>query len=763
MTDGPWNDYAPAAPQGPVAFPGGGGQMPSGEATNDPAVWARWLKEDAATTPAAPRAVAPNPMPADLSQHGAEAPSGTGAPIIVHAAPVAGPWDDYKPTKQTGILANAGAGTNEGTMRLLGAPVDVATGALNLGAKGVNALTGTNIPLIEHPVGGADWWMDRERAVGLDPRDVETRSTLEKLARAGGEGVADVALPGAAARALPALGGAAGAVQRMFGSGASASGAASGAAAAVGGEGAGEATQGTAAEPYARFLGTLATGVNPRLALGRAPNKMLASVLNGTTPAQFSAAQSLLNESRAAGMDLSLAEAVHYASNGITRLPELMRVVEQSAAGAAVTKPFFAQRPGQVRAGAENVFDRLSTSPVAPTEVAPRVQNATLGPPVGASPETAAGAEQARTAATSPFYTAAATDRVPPDQVEALLQQIDSTIAADKTGILHPQLTNLRDALTEKAATDTAPRVPVTDIENLNRARKTFRDAIDLPPIAADAIPKEVAKNVSGILQQLRSAMVAASPNLSKGNWLHQRLTENYVQPLQRSVTGQLAQTDKIERQLGILFGDAGRLPGSEAQISRAVHVIAATDPEVAKQLVRIHLEKAFDAASEGVGVAPNQMGGPKFAKAVAPQGTQQEKNIEAALAALPQGNVRLGAFRGMMRIFRAMGSRLAPGSPTAEKLEMQQELRGSRPVTEMAATVTSPWAAAKQAEKIFGDWRYRRNTADIARVLTTGDVSDLRRLALAPAAGLRAQAALVALIGSGAPSNDRQPQRAAQ
>jgi len=55
---------------------------------------------------------------------------------------------------------------------------------------------------------------------------------------------------------------------------------------------------------------------------------------------------------------------------------------------------------------------------------------------------------------------------------------------------------------------------------------------------------------------------------------------------------------------------------------------------------------------------------------------------------------------------------------------------------------------------KIFQDFRYGRNTAQLARIFTQGNVSDLQALASAPANSLRASAALAGLV-----ARDNQPE----
>lgn len=54
------------------------------------------------------------------------------------------------------FLSQGMSGLNEGIAMSLGAPVDLATLALNKAGEGINALTGSNIPQIDKPFGGSD-------------------------------------------------------------------------------------------------------------------------------------------------------------------------------------------------------------------------------------------------------------------------------------------------------------------------------------------------------------------------------------------------------------------------------------------------------------------------------------------------------------------------------------------------------------------------------------------------------------------------------
>jgi hypothetical protein len=85
------------------------------------------------------------------------------------------------------------SGVNEGIANTLGLPVQAATGLLNLGSTGINKLTGSQIPMIEKPVGGVDTFRQM-----LSPtiREESADPALQMTRRVGQE-VGAWALPGA--------------------------------------------------------------------------------------------------------------------------------------------------------------------------------------------------------------------------------------------------------------------------------------------------------------------------------------------------------------------------------------------------------------------------------------------------------------------------------------------------------------------------------------------------------------------------------------
>jgi hypothetical protein len=76
------------------------------------------------------------------------------------------------------------SGINEGLASFAGAPVDLVTGALNLGSSGINYALGTDIPKIENPVGGSE----SLRGV-MDPliSDTEPQTMPQRYLRRGGQ------------------------------------------------------------------------------------------------------------------------------------------------------------------------------------------------------------------------------------------------------------------------------------------------------------------------------------------------------------------------------------------------------------------------------------------------------------------------------------------------------------------------------------------------------------------------------------------------
>ncbi|CAM5579108.1 hypothetical protein ATER59S_05054 [Aquamicrobium terrae] len=111
--------------------------------------------------------------------------------------------------KRSGIALNATAGVNDAIYSTLGAPVDLARGAINLGISGYNAATGSDVGhLAPDSFMGKEWIKSLMGDIHpvLDPDNTEATTTSERLARGAGEGVGYTVAPqvalGGASRAI---------------------------------------------------------------------------------------------------------------------------------------------------------------------------------------------------------------------------------------------------------------------------------------------------------------------------------------------------------------------------------------------------------------------------------------------------------------------------------------------------------------------------------------------------------------------------------
>jgi len=95
------------------------------------------------------------------------------------------------------------SGVNESVAGVLGAPVDVATAAINLIPKGLNALTNSELPTIQDPVLGGEWFRDKMADWAIyDPTD----DPYKQFTRRVGESVGAAAIPGMGAGSLSRAG-----------------------------------------------------------------------------------------------------------------------------------------------------------------------------------------------------------------------------------------------------------------------------------------------------------------------------------------------------------------------------------------------------------------------------------------------------------------------------------------------------------------------------------------------------------------------------
>lgn len=557
--------------------------------------------------------------------------------------------------------------------------------------------------------------------------------------------------PGAARSAAPATAGLAGDIARF------------GIAPGLASEAAGQATEGTAFEPYARTGAALAAG--GVAALARRPGTAEASVRDAAgnlTAENVRQAQALMNQAEQIGAPITFAEAVQQVTNGATRLGSLQRVVEQSRGGAEPMAAFMAGRPAAVQRAGNAAIDAIGPIPANPSMVAADVQRAAEG--------IIGDAMQARTTATQGFYRAAAGDQVDPSRIATMLDDIDAAIAGDRTGILSGPLGELRDRLTASPATPGtpaqriprqtpagatiyqtvpatpgAPRVPVTDVESLSRARKFFRDRTELPQFAERAIDKETAGRIGPVLDRLDAEMTAVSPGYAQGNAAYQDFTRRVVDPLQQSPIGKLMARSEFADQARIIL-DPNPVPGSAAEVANAVRLIRQRAPDSARALVSQRIRQVFNEATQTNAGGPNQWGGAKF-NATIRGNSQQAENLRAVVDAL-HGPGAYDGFARTLDVFEAMGRRQPAGSQTEFNRQITEELKRGGILGEATSLAASPASLASKARDIYEGWRYGRNTDQLAAFLTRPDAAThFARIARLEPNSPRARAIAAALL----------------
>lgn len=279
-----------------------------------------------------------------------------------------------------GIASNFAAGANKQIFGALGAPVDLATGAMNLIPRGINAAAGTNIPTIDNPVGGSQWLGQQFGKVSVDPNTIQPSNEAERIAQGAGGGVAAVptlALSGAAAalRGGTKLFGSVANAIRSSGGSSGPSAALTTTAAGVGG-GAGQAASDAVpewAKPYADLAGNIAgagavaggvagvrnglnlitrkageagigskldlNGVRATASQANAAGDKLASAIG--PEGQQNIARSLDTEAQARAIEANPDAAFHQAEQ--ERLTAKMRTFEESGA------PFWSSLPSDVQ------------------------------------------------------------------------------------------------------------------------------------------------------------------------------------------------------------------------------------------------------------------------------------------------------------------------------------------------------------------------------------------------------------------------------
>lgn len=501
---------------------------------------------------------------------------------------------------------------------------------------------------------------------------------------------------------------------------------------AVTSEAAGQATEGTQYEGMMRFLGALFGNAGAAATRAHnAPDATIRRATEGTTDAEWQAAQRL--QDNRFGIDLSSPESLAQARGGASKLRDLLRVVEGSQTGGAVTAPFFAQRPGQVDNAVGSVLDQIAPQHPQPSTLGPRAAEA-AGSVIDQT-------RQGINDQTRPLYDATGpvgpAGPVPPQvvpQAQFAAIQADPRFAAG--------LQRLRN--NAELAPDYAG-LPDNSISVVDAVTKDLHARGEALANAANPLyGPELAGRSRAAASDARNAATTASPEYAQALAEQEALRRTQLNPLEQGPVGRVAAaTDTPTASNAIL--PQNPLAGSAPEAADATRRLAAQDPETTAALVRQNLADKYSAAQTETQSGSRESAGAKFHKSVAGNDQRQEV-LDAVLRALPGGQVPADAAAQLLDVLQATMRRDAAGSTTAANQLIHGDLGERSPFGTLiglikslgTSFVTQAGDAAKRAQ-------LRGNLGELGDILTGPDAvqrtraaRDRRPTISYPEAGLR-------------------------
>jgi hypothetical protein len=459
-------------------------------------------------------------------------------------------------------------------------------------------------------------------------------------------------------------------------------------------EGAAQIAEGMGASPTAQTMARTIAGLGSGLAIGGVnavrggADISLRNAAQGVTPQQLQMAAALKDRAQAAGINLTMANAIQQVTGGATGLGQLQRAVE----GNSLLQRYFAELPEQMRTAMMAQLDQIGPS-VPPSTLAPRVQQASAGV-----------LETLRRRANEdadPFY------RNLPGQS---LLDADYAVLAENPSFQRAlgEVRGNPEIAPNLMAGGTA--VPDNDLSVINAVVKRLRT------LSEEAVPNSMrtggdletaavrtnAANLADELARQASRDYGIARDTVRG------VNEAFGDPLKAGVIGALADTSDVAPNLATMTGRIFPPKPFEGQADEAVQafeLMNLVDPTVGGPLVRQHLARQFmDSMKDKTG-GPNQFGGADFAARMFGNEEQRRAVLGAidvtapppSPLAFPPLNPNAPQARPsdpmaqLVEILQATGQRHQGGSQTAFIQELQRQMRGGDVVQESWASLLNP------------------------------------------------------------------------
>jgi hypothetical protein len=615
-------------------------------------------------------------------------------------------YEAHSPSTAKDVAKSAGVGVGKGVIGIAGFPADVA-----------NAFGNARDKYIVNPIA---------RAIGVDELPVDQPTALDKFGSKAIQSAIEDNVTGefykpqttagkyaeTVGEFVPAAMTGPGGFARKIGMQAVLPGLAA--------EAAGQATEGTAAEPYARAGAGIVAGLGGA-ALSR-PGSATAAIQGrlpaGVTQQTVDDARKLMVESKTRGIDLTWPEALSQVS-GKPVLTDTQRILESAPQSRTRMQEFFGDRPQQFDQAALNEFGHIAPGTATPSQI---------GPQVGRAANEAAGdVRGAINAASEPFYKNAESVLLTPQEM-MVVRQIPGWKEARAAVRNDPQLNSY------------VSHLPDNSVGFLNEVKKYFDQSAKnsgskFNPGANQQVQAVHEKAASAVKQIAE----IKSPDYATALSIQQQAREQFLQPLLDGPLGRLAKKDvTTQKAIGALF-PSNPLPNSHNEIATAVGALAKKNPGAATQLVRAHLESTFNEATRSLQGGPNQFGAAGFAKALVGN-PQQRVNLQAAVESLPNGKDLWAGFDGFLKAAEASGTRQAKGSLTEFNKGDIKALSGSNPVGEVVKTGLAPGKWWSIVNDKWSQWKLGKNLDELATILTDPKSGPtLKRIASMPSGGQEA------------------------
>jgi hypothetical protein len=412
-------------------------------------------------------------------------------------------------------------------------------------------------------------------------------------------------------------------------------------------ETAGQLTKGTSMEPYARAAAGLTAGVGTAMAMRPSyGDRLLGSATQGVTDDGYATAQRLKDDAQRVGVPVTGAEAIQRATGGASGLAEVQRRAENTIGGQEVMRPFMAQRGPQVDAAMQNMLGDIAPPIVRPQAMAAEAQRSAEG--------ALNSVREGINAQTQHLYDASRLVRISPADLQALNAN-PAYVARVAQIRADPELSTLLRGLPEDS---------VGFVDAVKQIAQGAASRVG-GPMSQDPMGNARAAVLGDVARSARQAGVNASEDVYGQALAEQaRLRQAQLVPLESGPLGSMVRSQDPRGIVQALVPPRP-LPGASGEVSEAAAALAAQNPDVARGVVRMSAEDAYNSArmsGSRVGSQADQFVGAEYAKGLRGEaGPVQDAAIRATAG--PDAADRA---RRLVEVLATTGERVPAGSMTA-------------------------------------------------------------------------------------------------